>query len=345
MGPTKAEGLAPPKGAPARLPDRPTNVTGPGQTASRALARRLDSRDAVNCGRYSPGHLVHWIQWKKVMAEDDMVDARLVRADVSQDALFLEVEGATLKAWNHDVAALVEQVESAERVQYSPVWRVLMADRRLYCLATSPETWEPACATPATDEDLDAAGLLEHISEFGGVLARPSPRSASDDEYAIQERAGVRAAIEAVRLMTGLDDEDAAAVVLEGDHERYDGSREGWLEDPDEPLSVEVRQVVEDCLDEDSVAGAWPVAMLLAAMEGGLASVTGDTIELRLLDDRLVLIGENDWSGVEIRNDRHDIDLIPTGVDHDCPDPLTVARALARVAPRHPDSPGIRPQS
>lgn len=146
----------------------------------------------------------------------------------------------------------------------------------------------------------------------------------------------VERAVKAVQLMTGLDTAEARAVV-DGDHSRCDGDASG-LADPEETLEAEVRAVIEDCLDQHSPAGAINVASLMEAMDAGWSSAYGESIDLRLPDDREVGTGEWRWSRVEVDQDDGSVEFLPTGVDDDCSDPLTVAEALARIAPRHPDA-------
>lgn len=137
-----------------------------------------------------------------------------------------------------------------------------------------------------------------------------------------------RAAL-SVQALTGVAYEIARRVVMEGRHDLYDGSVPSLI-DEEQTLEYAVREVIRDHLDTETPANAWSVARLLEVVDASWATVWGDSLELRLPNDQLILTGEGDWGAVTVQDSDEEI---PTGVPDDCPNPALVADALARIAP------------
>jgi hypothetical protein len=78
-----------------------------------------------SCGSYGPGHLMHWIQWKKSHEEGQpIIKVKIVAV---HDDGRVEIEGGDLKAtlWNHDPGQLRSALRYGGRAEWKPKYHVL----------------------------------------------------------------------------------------------------------------------------------------------------------------------------------------------------------------------------
>lgn len=137
-------------------------------------------------------------------------------------------------------------------------------------------------------------------------------------------------AVAAVQRLTGLNVLDAQVVVRHGRFDLYDSAQPSGV-NKDNTLGDDVQRVVADVLDGNTTTTAFAAAALLGAVDLPQASAHGETLELRLSDERLGVAGAGSWSYLEVPADDGGVEFWWTGLADTCPDALLVADALKRV--------------
>ena len=79
------------------------------------------------CGSYGPGHLMHWIQFKK--SHEDGQPIIKVKVVAVHDDGHVEIEGGDLKLtlWYHDPDRLRSALRVGDRAEWKPKYHVLSA--------------------------------------------------------------------------------------------------------------------------------------------------------------------------------------------------------------------------
>ncbi len=92
-------------------------------------AERTTHRTAVTagCGSYGPGHLLHWMQWKRATAAHCVPVSRVIQHGTSIELL---IPGQAPLRWlHHDPARLRAALASAELpILACPEWQALRVD-------------------------------------------------------------------------------------------------------------------------------------------------------------------------------------------------------------------------
>jgi len=112
-------------------------------------------RPRVTCGLYSPGHDVHWIQWRLASRDrrNRPSSGRFVGASDNGD-LTIEVDGEVILLWNHDPGRLLDVIAvNGPSISYQPRWGLLRSPHEfgyVFCVASADD--DRRTPTAVTDE-------------------------------------------------------------------------------------------------------------------------------------------------------------------------------------------------
>jgi hypothetical protein len=114
-------------------------------------------RPRFTCGRYTPGHDVHWIQWSLSRRDALNRPSRGRFLGASHDGtLTIEVDGEVILLWNHDPDRLLDVISvNGPDISYQPRWGLLRSPHAYgYVFCVAPAEVDRRTPTAVTD-DLD----------------------------------------------------------------------------------------------------------------------------------------------------------------------------------------------